>query len=160
MDILGIGPLELLLILIVALVVIGPRDMARTARTLGRMLNRLYKSEGWRTFVQASRNLRTLPNRLAREAELDELKQVGESLRETESTLRQEVRSLEAEIAPPPAAAPPDERLSAWTTPPTPAPAAADPDDGLSAWTTPPEAPAPAGRHVSPRRAPGESAKD
>lgn len=160
MDFLGIGPLELLLILIVALVVIGPRDMAKTARTLGRMLNRLYKSEGWRTFMQASRNLRTLPNRLAREAELDELKQVGSSLREAGSSLHQELRALESEAAPPRSEPPAEEPLNAWTTPPAdPTPAETPHDDGLNAWTTP-RPPAPAHKPLPPRPAPGGPPRD
>jgi sec-independent protein translocase protein TatB len=82
MDIFGVGPLEILLILLVALVLFGPREIANNARSAGRFLNRLYKSEGWRTMVQASTALRNLPNRLAREAELEQLEQVRRELAE------------------------------------------------------------------------------
>src|SRR3990170_3441196 len=68
MEILGIGPLEALFVLILALLVVGPQDLGKAARTFGRFLNRLYRSEAWSAITQASRNLRTLPNRLAREA--------------------------------------------------------------------------------------------
>ena len=76
MDLFGVGPLELLLVVLLALVLFGPKDIANNARSAGRFLNRLYKSEGWRTMTQASSALRNLPNRLAREAELDQLDQV------------------------------------------------------------------------------------
>ena len=43
MEFLGVGPLELLLIIVIALIVMGPRDMAVAARKVGRFLNQLYK---------------------------------------------------------------------------------------------------------------------
>jgi sec-independent protein translocase protein TatB len=73
MEFLGVGPLELLVIVVIALLVLGPRDLAKTARSAGRFLNRMYHSEAWKTVNQASRDLRDLPNRLAREAALEEL---------------------------------------------------------------------------------------
>jgi sec-independent protein translocase protein TatB len=73
MDFLGVGPLELIFIIIIALVLIGPRDIGKAARSAGRFLNRLYKSETWRMFLDTSRTLRRLPERLAREAALEEL---------------------------------------------------------------------------------------
>ena len=73
MDFLGVGPLELVFILLIALLVLGPRDIARFARKAGRFLNRLYRSELWGTLSKASQEFRNLPNRLAREAALDDL---------------------------------------------------------------------------------------
>ncbi len=40
----------------------------------------MYKSDSWRAVVQASRNLRNLPNQLAREAELEELRSTRRDL--------------------------------------------------------------------------------
>jgi Sec-independent protein translocase protein TatA len=105
MEVLGIGPLEFIFVLLIALIIIGPRDMSKAARTLGRSLNRLYKSESWRAVVQASRNLRTLPNRLAREAEMTELMEARKALKEAGEDVARDVQSLQ-----------PD--LKAWTTPP------------------------------------------
>jgi sec-independent protein translocase protein TatB len=73
MEFLGVGPLELLFILVIALIVLGPRDIAKFARTAGRLLNQLYHSEAWGALNRASREVRNLPNRLAREAQLEEL---------------------------------------------------------------------------------------
>ena len=82
MEILGIGPMEALFIALIALIAVGPRDIGKTARSMGRLLNRLYRSEAWHNLTQASRNLRSLPNRLAREAALEELDQVRRDLKE------------------------------------------------------------------------------
>ena len=73
MDFLGVGAWELVFIVLIAIIVIGPRDIGKTARSVGRFLNRLYKSEEWKAITQASRQLRGLPNRLAREAQLEEI---------------------------------------------------------------------------------------
>jgi Sec-independent protein translocase protein TatA len=76
MEFLGVGPLELFLVLLLALALIGPKDIGKHARTVGRTLQRVYRSEEWKAVQEASRNLRSLPNRLAREAEFDELDQL------------------------------------------------------------------------------------
>jgi sec-independent protein translocase protein TatB len=84
MEILGIGPSELLFIVIIALIVLGPRDMQKAGRTLGKYMRRIVTSDGWKIFQQTSREIQTLPNRLMREAALDELKEaqkdIGQSL--------------------------------------------------------------------------------
>jgi Sec-independent protein translocase protein TatA len=98
MELFGVGPLELLFIIVIALIVMGPQDMAKTARKLGRFLNQLYKSETWRTIMEASRNLRTLPNRLAREAALEELDEVRKDLEGAGQSLRADLDASEARI--------------------------------------------------------------
>lgn len=98
MDLLGIGASELLLILLIVILVIGPRDIGKTARSIGRFLNRLYKSEEWRTLLEASRTLRTLPNRLAREAQLEELKEIEESLKEAKNEIEKAQKDLQEDL--------------------------------------------------------------
>ena len=73
MEILGIGPLEALFIILIALIAVGPKDIGKAARSAGRLLNELYRSEAWKNLSEASRSIRALPNRLAREAALEEL---------------------------------------------------------------------------------------
>ncbi len=109
MDFLGIGPLELLFIIIIAIVVFGPRDIAKTGKTAGRLLNQLFRSDGWRMFNEASNTLRTLPNRLAREAALDELDAVRQSVKETSEQVAHEATQMDAS-------------MRAWTKPEDPTP--------------------------------------
>jgi sec-independent protein translocase protein TatB len=71
MEILGVGAPELLFIIIIAIIVLGPRDMQKAGRTIGRFLNKLVHSEGWRVFQKTSAEMRNLPTRLMREANLD-----------------------------------------------------------------------------------------
>ena len=106
MEFLGIGPLELLVILLIALIAVGPRDLGKAARSTGRLLNRLYRSEAWATLTDASRNIRALPNRLAREAALEELDQTR---REMQESLTTEINQVKSDLSPepPPVPSPP-----------------------------------------------------
>lgn len=83
MEFLGIGAPELLFILIIALILLGPKDMEKTGRTVGRWLNNLVRSDGWRVFQRTSRELRNLPTQLMRQANLE--------MMETERELRNQI---------------------------------------------------------------------
>jgi len=82
MEILGIGPSELLFIIIIALIVLGPKDMQKAGKTVGRWLNNLVKSDGWKAFQQTSREIRGLPTKLMREANM-EMMEAEKDLRKT-----------------------------------------------------------------------------
>jgi Sec-independent protein translocase protein TatA len=87
MDIFGIGPTELAFIILIALILLGPKEMEKTGRTIGRFLRDMTKSEGWRAFRDTSRELRNIPNRLMREANLEDLeKDVGKIGKEIEES--------------------------------------------------------------------------
>lgn len=79
MEILGIGTSELIFIVIIALIILGPKDMQKAGKTIGKWLRNIVTSDGWKMFQQTSRELRTLPNRLMREAN-DELNEIGRDL--------------------------------------------------------------------------------
>jgi sec-independent protein translocase protein TatB len=123
MELFGVGPLEILLVVLLALVLFGPKDIARNARSAGRFLNRLYKSEGWRTMTQASSALRNLPNRLAREAELEDLEQVRRELARPGPQEPAAPASPESEGLMPPG-------MAAWTQPPPSPPSDRPPPSG------------------------------
>lgn len=74
MDFLGIGLPELLTISIIILLILGPKDMAKTGRTIGNIIRKITLSDEWKGLKKISREMRTLPNRMAREAQLEELK--------------------------------------------------------------------------------------
>jgi sec-independent protein translocase protein TatB len=74
MEIFGIGPLELIFILLIALIVLGPTDMVKASRTIGRFLRKIVTSSEWRTIQRASKEFRYLPNKLIREAGIEDLK--------------------------------------------------------------------------------------
>jgi sec-independent protein translocase protein TatB len=86
MEFLGVGPSELVFIVIIALIILGPKDMQKAGRTIGKWLRTIVTSDGWKMFQQTSRELRTLPNRLMRDANED-LNQIGKELNNTISSI-------------------------------------------------------------------------
>ena len=79
MEILGVGPSEFVFIVIIALIILGPKDMQKAGKTIGKWMRNIVTSDGWKMFQQTSRELRTLPNRLMREAN-NEMNQIGNDL--------------------------------------------------------------------------------
>ncbi len=107
MEILGIGPLELLFILLIALIVLGPGDMVKAGRTLGRFMRKVVTSPEWRTVQKASRELRYLPNKLMREANMEDISNELAEIKKIGGQVSGEVKKVEQDI-------------SSWTTPPDP----------------------------------------
>ena len=84
MEILGIGTSELLFIVIIAIIILGPKDMQKAGKTIGKWLRNIITSDGWKIFQQTSRELRTLPNKLIREAN-EELNKIGNDINSASS---------------------------------------------------------------------------
>lgn len=128
MEFLGIGPLELFAILLIAILVIGPKDLERTARTLGRTLNRIFQSDSYRAIQHMSQELRQLPNRLVEDAKLDELKQDAQQM--LDPALSEIKQTWTTEVPPP-----------TTSTPPAPTPPASTPPSSTPPASTPPADP-------------------
>jgi len=108
MDILGVGPLELIFILIIALIVLGPTDMVKAGRTIGKFLRQIVTSPTWHAVTKTSVELRNLPNKLIRDAGLEEeLKEIENATKQAiPSSLNKDLSKWQADI-------------NSWTTPPT-----------------------------------------
>jgi sec-independent protein translocase protein TatB len=71
MEIFGVGTSEFIFIILIAIIILGPKDMQKAGRTIGRFLNQLVKSDSWKIFQQTSNELRNLPQNLMREANME-----------------------------------------------------------------------------------------
>ena len=71
MDILGIGIPELAFIILISIVVLGPRDMQKAGKTIGTWMRKVVMSPEWREIKNASRKIKSLPSELMREANPD-----------------------------------------------------------------------------------------
>ena len=80
MEIFGIGWQELIFVVVIALIVLGPKDMQKAGKSLGRWLNQLVQSDGWKVFQKTSSELRNLPRNLMREANM-EMREVEKEIR-------------------------------------------------------------------------------
>jgi Sec-independent protein translocase protein TatA len=89
MDILGIGVPELAFIVIIALILLGPKDMVAAGRTIGKTLRKLVSSPTWKAVRTTGQELQQLPTRLMREAGLEEeLKEIEKEVLETTATMQ------------------------------------------------------------------------
>jgi sec-independent protein translocase protein TatB len=105
MEILGIGPLELIFILLIALIILGPGDMVKAGRMLGRFLRKVVTSSEWRMVQKASREIKYLPNRLMREASLEDLSKDLSDINKIGGQIKTDIKKVEND-------------LSSWTTSP------------------------------------------
>ena len=117
MEIFGIGASELIFILLIAIIVLGPKDMQKTGKTIGRWLNQFVRSDGWKALQRGSKENRSLPTNLMREANLEELREMDREIRNNIDPRprppaggpKRETSSAEpAQTPPPPPASAPD----------------------------------------------------
>lgn len=107
MEILGIGWQELIFIVVIALIVLGPKDMQKAGRSIGRWLNQLVQSDNWKVFQKTSSELRNLPRNLMREANME--------MREAEKEIR---RAIDPRPDPPASSTSRDPSITARPAPP------------------------------------------
>jgi sec-independent protein translocase protein TatB len=99
MEIFGVGPLEFILILVLALIILGPEDMVGTARKIGQWVYRVVRSPTWRSILETSQDLRNLPQKIVREAGLeDTLKDIKQTADGVKTDLSQTTRQINTEM--------------------------------------------------------------
>jgi len=97
MELFGIGIFEVIMIMLIALIFLGPQDTIKAGRNLGKAVRRFFSSEEWRTLLQASREIRTIPEKFMEETGLDH----PEDILPSEAEFRQEagLNELEQDMA-------------------------------------------------------------
>ena len=83
MEFLGIGPSELFFIILIAIIILGPKDMQKAGKSLGRWLNQFIRSDSYKALQRASREIRNLPTTLMREANVEELQSLEKDIRQS-----------------------------------------------------------------------------
>ena len=127
MEIFGVGIGEVILILVIAIIVLGPEGMIKAAHSIGVFMRKVIKSPIWSQLMDTQREIRDMPTRLVREAGLEEdikeLKRTQQQLRNVsiKGAVTSAVKdagldegyplvrpAVEPTIAPPQPAAPPE----------------------------------------------------
>jgi Sec-independent protein translocase protein TatA len=99
MEIFGVGPLEFLLILVMALVILGPQDMVSTARKIGQWVYRVVRSPTWQAILATTQDLRELPQKIVRDAGIEEaMQEVKGTVDEAKSELNAATRDVTVEM--------------------------------------------------------------
>ena len=99
MEFLGIGPLEFLLIVVIAVIVLGPKGMIKAARELGLLIRKVTKSPLWREVMDTSREIRDIPQKIVREAGIEE--DLKELRRTTQGTISEIQKPVFTELSKP-----------------------------------------------------------
>ena len=76
MNIFGIGPLEIVFVMIIGILVLGPEGMVEAGKKLGKFMRSIIHSSWWKNVRQGVTEIQHLPQRLIREAELEELNEL------------------------------------------------------------------------------------
>ena len=98
MSFLGIGPLEVLFIALIAVVLVGPRDLRKVAHSAGRTLKRIYRSDTWKALTQMSRSLRDLPGTLVREAEFEEIEEIRRTATDVKKVIKGDLQGVKTDL--------------------------------------------------------------
>ena len=73
-----------MLIVVIAVIVLGPKGMVKAAREIGLLIRKVVKSPLWRDVMDTSREIRDIPQKIVREAGIEgDLKELRRSTQGT-----------------------------------------------------------------------------
>lgn len=99
MKIFNIGPLELILILVVMFILLGPTGMQNTARQIGKWIRQVIRSPMWGEIMGYSREIRELPTKIVRDTGLEEdMAEIRRATQETTDEINVAVQDANKEI--------------------------------------------------------------
>lgn len=70
MKILNVGALEILFIVLLALIILGPKNAVKALGDIGTWLRKLKDSQIWQDFLSTSREIQEIPKKMMDEAEI------------------------------------------------------------------------------------------
>lgn len=147
MKLFNIGIPELIFILVIALIVLGPDGIVKTARSLGRTVRKIIRSPIWSMMIDTQRELREMPTKLVREAGLEEdlaeIRKTTQELKKVNTSVGQIIPPPTAAEWPPTAYIPPAKPVASPPQDPPEEPAHAEKPSGSDQGEQPPEADAP-----------------
>ncbi len=77
----GIGVSEIIFILILMVIILGPKKMVEGARDLGKTIRKVTHSQFWKDAMQTSREIRDIPRKIIDEAGIeDDVKEINRAL--------------------------------------------------------------------------------
>jgi Sec-independent protein translocase protein TatA len=83
MNIFGIGFPEILLIFVIALIVLGPRNMVSTSRQLSKAIRKFITSNTWKSIINSTQEIRNMQDKIMNDTGLPEtLKTLQNSTRD------------------------------------------------------------------------------
>lgn len=103
MQIFNFGILEIVLIVLLVLIVLGPKRGLRAAKDVGAWVRKTVKSPVWQQIMTTSNEIKDIPNKILDESGLDETiqalsgtrHQLNQEFNQTTKTIEQEIRISE-----------------------------------------------------------------
>lgn len=98
----NLGLPEIIFIVVLALILLGPGNMVKSAREVGAFIRRITRSPYWQEVWATRREINEIPRMLAREANLDEtIRDLDRQSRGVQSSLTSSVAELIKEVEEP-----------------------------------------------------------
>ena len=72
MEILGVGPLEFVFVLVIMLLLLGPKGMVKVVHDVGEFLRKLVQSPVWKSIINSSQEIREVQTQIIKESGLDQ----------------------------------------------------------------------------------------
>jgi Sec-independent protein translocase protein TatA len=109
MKVFNVGALEFAFILLLALIVLGPKKAVKAAGDMGVWIRKLFNSQLWKDLRSASKEIQDLPKKMMDEAEIQKTlaeidrstKDLNAAVREINQGLIENMDSSEQRIEPP-----------------------------------------------------------
>ena len=99
MQVFNVGVLELLFILVLAFIVLGPKKAITTAGDVGRWIKNLTKSPLWREIITTSNEIREFPKRIMDDVDFQKtMEDLDRSTKEINQVLQQAQIETEGEL--------------------------------------------------------------
>lgn len=96
MTFLNIGILEIILVLVVMIIFLGPEQVVDMAGKFGRFIRKITRSEFWTTVSDTSREIRNIPKTLVEETGLEESIQ---DIKQTTDELQGQLSEVQDELS-------------------------------------------------------------
>lgn len=96
MEVLNVGPLEIITILIIMIILLGPQETIRTVYRVGRFIRDVVRSPQWKEIMGYSKVIRKLPQQMMSETGLEEAMQEIKEI--TDQTVSEVNTSLDESI--------------------------------------------------------------
>ena len=99
MQLFNVGALELIFILLLAFIVLGPKKAVKTAGEVGQWIKKLISSQFWQDLMATSREIQDLPKKVMEEADIQKtMEDLDRSKREFDTIVKESGSGLQKDI--------------------------------------------------------------
>ena len=98
MEVINISGLELLVVAIIALILLGPDGTVKFMKEAGKLIRKIVRSPIWKDVMNTSKEIRSFPGKIAKEAQLEEELKEFQAWRAQTKGIKQNFDEIEKEL--------------------------------------------------------------